>query len=137
MTLRFVVTTVGTGLVVLACSGLAFAGQEANAPSGYGTYVNYCGSCHGPDAKGDGPMRAALLVKPADLTLIAKRNGGKFPTELVFRTIDGRNPVKGHGGQGMPVWGDQFLRVEGGTPETNRARIEALVNYLESIQQKP
>jgi len=83
-------------------------------------------------------MASALVKKPADLTAIAKRNGGKFPAETVFRTIDGRNPVLGHGGQEMPVWGNVFLRAEGGaTPEAIRVRIEALVTYLESIQQKP
>jgi hypothetical protein len=84
-------------------------------------------------------MAASLNVKPADLTTITKRNGGKFPSDVVFRTIDGRVPVKGHGGQDMPVWGNVFLRPqEGGlTPEVIRARIDALVRYLESIQQKP
>ena len=82
-------------------------------------------------------MAAALTTRPADLTMIAKRNGGKYPSDLVFRTIDGRNPVLGHGGQNMPVWGNAFLRVDGGsTNEQARARIEALVAYLETIQQK-
>ena len=82
-------------------------------------------------------MAAALTKKPADLTLIAKRDGGKYPTDLVFRTIDGRNPVLGHGGQEMPVWGNAFLRAEGGaTVEQARARVDALVAYLATIQQK-
>ena len=37
----------------------------------------YCASCHGTDAKGDGPMAKSLKVKPADLTRIAARNGGR------------------------------------------------------------
>jgi hypothetical protein len=37
----------------------------------------------------------------------------------------------------MPIWGDAFQRVQGGAlPEQVRNRIEALVSYLESIQQK-
>jgi hypothetical protein len=83
-------------------------------------------------------MVSVLNRRPSDLTTIARRNGGKYPAEMVFRTIDGRNAVLGHGGQGMPVWGDAFLRAQGGaTPEVIRARVEALVNYLETIQQKP
>ena len=138
MTLSSIARVVA-GIIILSCSGTAFAGQGSmSAASGSGLYVNYCASCHGPKAKGDGPMAAVLTKKPADLTTIAKRNGGKFPSDLVFRTIDGRNPVMGHGGQEMPIWGNAFLRVQGGaTPEVTRARIEALVNYLESIQQKP
>ena len=125
------------GIIVLSWSAPALAGQTSPAARGSGLYINYCGSCHGPNAKGDGPMAPALTKKPADLTLIAKRNGGKYPADLVFRTIDGRNPMLGHGGQEMPVWGNAFLGVqEGLTPEQVRARIEALVAYLETIQQK-
>ena len=81
-------------------------------------------------------MASAMKITPADLTTIAKRNSGKFPSDTVFRLIDGRNPAKGHGGA-MPVWGDTFLRAQGGaSPDVVRARIEALVRYLETIQQR-
>jgi mono/diheme cytochrome c family protein len=134
--LRCAITCFAAGLVALSSSA-ALAGQ-GSATAGSGLYVNYCASCHGPKAKGDGPMAAALKKMPADLTTIAKRNGGKFPDDVVFRTIDGRNPVLGHGGQDMPVWGNAFLRVDAGsTIEQTRARIESLVAYLKSIQQKP
>ena len=137
MTLTSIATRFAAGIIILSCSGTAFAGQAAAAPSGSALYVNYCGSCHGPQAKGDGPMASVMKIKPADLTTIAKRNGGKFPSDVVFRSVDGRNPVMGHGGQNMPVWGSAFLRAEGATPEMVRARIDALVRYLETIQQKP
>lgn len=137
MTLPSVATVFAAGIIVLSCSGTALAGQASASPSGSALFVNYCGSCHGPQAKGDGPMATYLKIRPADLTTIAKRNGGKFPSDVVFRSIDGRNPVMGHGGQNMPVWGNAFLRAEGATPEVVRARIDALVRYLETIQQKP
>lgn len=141
MTLPSIATWFAAGIIVLGCSGTVFAGQgptSTSAAAGQGVYVNYCGSCHGPQARGDGPMAASLTKRPSDLTTISRRNSGKFPSDLVFRTIDGRNPVAGHGGQDMPIWGNAFLRVQGGVPpEVVRARIEALVNYLESIQQKP
>ena len=63
-------------------------------------FRTYCASCHGTAARGDGPLASAMSRKPADLTEIAKRNGGLFPSELVFRTIDGKRPVRGHGGAG-------------------------------------
>ena len=137
MTLPSIATRLAAGIIVVSCSGTAFAGQTATSPSGSALYVNYCGSCHGPQAKGDGPMASVMRIKPADLTTIARRSGGKFPSDTVFRSIDGRNPVMGHGGQNMPVWGNAFLRAEGATPEVVRARIDALVRYLETIQQKP
>ena len=137
MTLLSIATRFAAVIIILSCSGTAYAGQTSALPSGSGLYVNYCGSCHGPQAKGDGPMASVLRVKPADLTTIATRSGGKFPSEAVFRSIDGRNPAMGHGGS-MPVWGDTFLRSQGGaSPDVVRARIDALVRYIETIQQKP
>ena len=73
--------------------------------------------------------------KPANLTEIAKRNGGVYPSELVFRVIDGRQTVRGHGGPDMPVWGDAFRHTtDGGSEESVRVKIQALVTYLEAIQ---
>ena len=77
-----------------------------------------------------------LRKTPANLTLLAKNNGGVFSPDLVARIIDGRNPVSGHGGGDMPVWGDAFSRSSDG-PESTAGKIGALVKYLESIQQKP
>lgn len=76
-----------------------------------------------------------MQPKPPDLTKIAARSGGTFSDEVVFRTIDGRSPKAGHGGQGMPVWGDAFGR-RGQTPEDTRRRVDAVVQYLRSIQGK-
>lgn len=95
----------------------------------------YCASCHGTTARGDGPVASSMTRKPADLTELAKRNGGLFPSELVFRTIDGKQPVRGHGGPDMPVWGDAFARSRAGSdPAKVKQMIESLVDYLESIQ---
>ena len=98
-------------------------------------FRTYCAVCHGSTARGDGPLAASMRRKPADLTEIAKRNAGTYPSELVFRTIDGLNPVRGHGGPDMPVWGDAFARSrDGGNPETVKRMIQSLVEYLGSIQ---
>ena len=100
-------------------------------------FQTYCGSCHGKSARGDGPLAASLRVLPPDLTLIAKRSEGKFDDKKVYRIIDGREPVKGHGGNDMPVWGDAFKQsVEGYSEKAVKARIDALVEYLKSIQAK-
>ena len=45
-----------------------------------------------------------------------------LPIDLVFRTIDGRQPVRGHGGPDMPVWGDAFSKSrEAGDAERVKA----------------
>jgi mono/diheme cytochrome c family protein len=100
----------------------------------------YCAACHGADAKGMGPVGDVLSVKPADLTGLARRAGGKFPTELVARTIDGRASVKAHGPREMPVWGDYFgaenpLASRSVREAVAQARIQSILTYLRSIQQ--
>lgn len=120
------------------CIGLVSAG-EAGAqarPNGAATFGNYCATCHGTSAKGDGPLASALKIRPADLTQIAKRNGGTFPATQVARIIDGRSAMKGHGGGDMPIWGDAFGKSTA-DPTPVDQKIEGLVTYLESIQIKP
>src|SRR5262245_45483310 len=118
-------------------------GTAAKAPGaagvpgedGWTVFRMNCAVCHGTSARGDGPLADALRFRPADLTLIAKHNRGKFPTPTVRRIIDGREPVKGHGGTDMPVWGDAFKRSAGGfSDEAVKLRIDAIVAHLKSIQ---
>jgi mono/diheme cytochrome c family protein len=112
----------------------------ANSPgrerAGQDLFRTYCASCHGTTAVGDGPLASSLRRKPANLRQIAKRNGGQYPSELVYRVIDGRHPVRGHGGPDMPVWGDAFARTTDATDEDAvKRKIDALVAYLKSIQE--
>jgi len=100
-------------------------------------YRRYCASCQGVDGLGDGPLAASLSPKPADLTTVAKRNGGKFDETAVMMTIDGRLPVIQHGPRDMPVWGAVFAEQHVGKPfaiygATLHAR--ALGDYLRRIQ---
>lgn len=98
-------------------------------------FKTYCASCHGTSARGDGPLADVMRRRPSNLTEIAQRNQGTFPSELVSRIIDGRQGVQGHGGPDMPVWGDAFMRTSDAADEASvRARIQALVEYLASIQ---
>ena len=101
-------------------------------------YRTYCVACHGESARGDGPLAASMKVKPANLTEIAKRNGGQFPSDLVFRTIDGSQKVRGHGGPDMPEWGEAFKKSrEAGDADRVQKVIQSLVDYLESLQLRP
>ena len=129
------------GVAVLAALLLAplpaFAQEPAMKQTTPGAEVfrTYCASCHGTSARGDGPLAASMRKRPANLTEIAKRNGGEFPSDMVFRTIDGRQPVRGHGGPDMPVWGDAFERSrEAGDQARVKSVIQSLVDYLASIQ---
>jgi len=140
----------GFGCVVtLVFASLTFAAaQEAKtqvkheaAPmtspvSGKEMFLSYCASCHGKDAKGDGPAATALKSLPADLTGLSKRNGGKYPSDKVTAILRGQANLVPHGDQEMPVWGPVFWRMSGGHEELVQARIANLNRYLESLQVK-
>ena len=84
-------------------------------------------------------MSTILTVVPADLTQIRKKNKDEFPFWRVYKIIDGRDLVRGHGARNMPVWGAHFLREErGGYLDEDRVigRILGLTYYLQSIQKK-
>ena len=99
-------------------------------------YRAYCASCHGKDAKGNGPMAASLRIAPPDLTRIAARSGGKFPFLEVQKTISGeQQPPSTHGTREMPVWGPIFSEVSW-DQDLGRVRVYTLAKYLESIQAK-
>jgi mono/diheme cytochrome c family protein len=131
----------GVLFVSALAPGIASAQQTAEAilagTSGGDLFKTYCASCHGKSAKGDGPLALSLRRRPADLTLLAKHNAGKFDADKVHRIVDGRDPVKGHGGSDMPVWGDAFKQsVEGYGEKAVKERIQSIVEYLSTIQAK-
>lgn len=105
--------------------------------SGAYTFRTHCASCHGTDGKGEGPLADDLRFHPADLTLIAKRHGGSFPTEMVVRIVDGRQPLKGHGAPDMPIWGDAFKNADTNYDDKRvSAKIHSVVEYLKTLQVK-
>jgi len=124
---------IGFGLAagLILCSGLGVRAQSNDV--GKTEYRSSCAPCHGLDGKGDGPVAKDLKVPPADLTVLAKNDGGVFPHDHVLQVIDGRIPVAGHGSHEMPAWGYRF-----GPPQAFRykERILAVVDYLRSLQEK-
>ena len=137
-------TGIVTGSIVAAFWSATLVAQTTQAPAarvtpehGSSIYATYCASCHGASARGDGPLADSMRRRPANLTEILKRNNGVFPKELIFRVIDGRQPVRGHGGPDMPVWGDAFKRsIDVGGEDAVKNRIQAIVDFLETIQQQ-
>jgi hypothetical protein len=116
------------------------AGAE-NPASGKQDFMNHCAPCHGNDGKGNGPELKVLPdIHPSDLTNITLKNGGVFPRQKVADMVDGRKAIPSHKRFDMPFWGVNFQQ-EGKefTPESEakaKARIDALVNYVESIQRQ-
>jgi mono/diheme cytochrome c family protein len=104
--------------------------------SGPEMYANYCGSCHGKDAKGNGPAASALKTPPPDLTAMAKQNNGKFPEDRVAAVLSGKAMMPAHGSSDMPIWGKVFWTMSEGHKGEVQTRIANLTKYLASIQAK-
>ena len=132
-------------LLIPMIAALGSAAQaEERAPDpvladlGAPLFQRHCASCHGNSARGNGPAAEILRTRPADLTKIAARRGGKFPTGEIARHIDGRFEVPAHGSREMPVWGYRF---GADVPESElgeaiaRGKIAALIEYLMTIQE--
>lgn len=143
-------TTVIAGCSILLSFGSVNAlDTKTQLKLGEMEYLSSCGSCHGKDAKGNGPVASVLTVKPSDLTLISKKSDGKFPEEYIYKIIDGREISSPHGDSAMPVWGHRFTVMEYevadaiayppqdiDTQSLVFGRIMSLVGYLKSIQTK-
>jgi len=99
-------------------------------------YTAYCAVCHGVDGKGNGPAAEALKVLPPDLTALAKKNGGKYPSDHVTSAIRGDLRLAAHGTKEMPVWGDLFWGMSEGHSSEVQLRVTNLNKYIESLQAK-
>jgi mono/diheme cytochrome c family protein len=129
----------GSGLVVALLAGgvlLARLASAANGNPGRDAYFRYCSACHGDDGRGKGEVAGSMRPKPADLTQLAKKNGGTFPYAEVKEIIDGRKRVAAHGSSKMPVWGKVFAEEKAyERPEDHaQSQIDLITSYLASIQ---
>lgn len=98
-------------------------------------FKQYCAACHGADAKGHGPARAALKIPAADLTTLAKRHGGKFPYEYVNGVLRFGPGTPAHGSADMPTWGPIFEYMDHYNEGAVQQRIKNLCDYLASLQE--
>lgn len=119
---------------------LAACGRETPPDvSGRDTFLRYCASCHGAEGRGDGPLAGSLTKAPADLTQLAKKNGGRFDERAVMSVIDGRRQLIEHGTRDMPVWGAIFEEEGGGEPYPayhSLLKSRFLVDYLATLQER-
>ena len=121
-----------------ATSTAAACAGEPIAQTGEENFEQFCAACHGPGAKGDGPVASSLNKPVPDLTMIAKNNAGEFPYREVRSMIDGRWDIEAHGTEMMPVWGYEFW-VAGDAGDFDEKKVmtilDGLVGYIESVQQ--
>ena len=137
------------GMLLAVIGGMARMGQEggasqkaektlkkvpipySNKESGAQMWKDYCAACHGTSGAGNGPAADILKSPPQDLSLMTKRNNGKFPEEhfaAVLRFGDGGHE---HGTSDMPLWGPLF-RSQGAAG----LRIHNLSEYVKTLQKK-
>ncbi len=132
------------GVRVWIVALLIFALSVANVwadTTGKQDFDENCASCHGKDGNGHG---AALYVipeiKPSDLTKLTKNNGGVFPAERVYQSIDGRTGIPAHSRIDMPFWGTTLQQPgKEFSPESEakvKVRISNMVSYIKSLQEK-
>lgn len=137
-------------VVALSTAAFFFVGLSGLPPAqavslGEAKYNANCAVCHGVTGKGDGPFAKLLKEDVPSLTILSKNNGGVFPFERVYASIDGRKEVQGHGTREMPIWGKRYaaksLKMHDPflgrwyAEEIIRTRILALVEYIASLQE--
>jgi len=139
-----VMRTIVLSGVLLSAGAATLMSQQKPAPSkpnnapvelsGKDMFKAYCASCHGEDAKGHGPVAPALKVAPPDLTLLAKRNNGKFSADYVNTTVLHGVNTPAHGTTEMPIWGPVFVGIN--DQRLVVLRVNKLSEYLETLQVK-
>ncbi len=133
-------TVFGPLLALVVISGFALPALAQSVERGDAYYLQHCATCHGLDARGNGPMASVLLVQPPDLTQLSAGNDGVFPTIRVVMRIDGRDPLVSHGSP-MPVYGQFFqqgadvaIKAPSGQPILTSQPIVDLLTYLQTLQ---
>ncbi|MGA3032235.1 MAG: c-type cytochrome [Terracidiphilus sp.] len=135
-------------MAAAVAAGIGYADQFAGsvvvpvgrtaANDGRQMYASYCASCHGMDGKGNGPVAPALKRQPADLSVLSRNNGGRFPAERVHAVLQFGEEAAAHRTAEMPVWGPVLTRmdVSAPQPEMRALRVSNLSRYLQSLQVK-
>lgn len=138
-------TAVGGAWAQSGSSGQSGAVQRSQerrgGDPGKREFESNCAACHGKGGQGDGSVVELLKRAPPDLTQLSRKNGGVFPIDRVYQTIEG-GTVTAHGSREMPIWGRDY-RIQGAEyymdvpydPEAYvRTRLLWLVEYLSRLQ---
>lgn len=142
-----ILTACATAFLIAGLASTASAQTKQKFDLGKREFDSNCAVCHGAKGKGDGSYSDLLKRPAADLTVLKKNNGGVFPFERVYASIDGRDMIKSHGDSEMPVWGrdystqtaraaEYFIDVPYDAEMYVRSRILALIDYLNQLQAK-
>ena len=110
--------------------------EQTNPVSGKEMFTQYCAPCHGTDGKGTGPAASAMKAQPADLTQLAKKQGGKYPANHVAGVLKFGNGLRAHGSADMPVWGPLLRSLDKYHEASAQQRISNLVTYIATLQAK-
>lgn len=127
------------GVLALGAAAACTPQEMPDVDEGRAAFEANCAMCHGPAGRGDGPLAGDLSVRPKDLSLLTRGNGGAFPVNDVLSYIDGYTR-QGREDVEMPEFG---LLLEGpsvpietgdGIFTPTPRPLAALLAYLESIQ---
>jgi mono/diheme cytochrome c family protein len=89
--------------------------DAASIDRGKKSYFQYCSSCHGAKAMGDGPAAAGLNPKPTNLVAMS---GGHPDGDFAWKIANGRGA--------MPAWKSVL----------NESQTWDLVNYIQNLNPK-
>lgn len=136
--------------IMIAATTFAWA---QDIEKGRTEFLSYCASCHGADGKGEGQTSSNLKIRPADLTVLAKKNSGVFSPDVVARRVDGRSTPQRS--SEMPIWGcrqgpppghqtrpvepnsiESLLDLPCDPEDVIQERIRDIVGYLAQIQEQ-
>ena len=112
--------------------------DPGSTEAGARLFAENCATCHGADARGNGPTAQLIGVEAPDLTLESQRNGGVFPRDRIRSIIDGLNRDP-HFSAVMPEFGamdlgETIIVEEEGLATPIPADLLALSNWIEAQQ---
>jgi mono/diheme cytochrome c family protein len=133
------------GIVLVTALGIVHAqgkseqkptARQLSTAAGKETFLKYCASCHGEDAKGNGPAAIAMRTPPPDLTILSRRHKGRYPAGYVSALLKFGRSLASHGSEDMPVWGSRFKALDPIRDPTGQQHVDDVVAYIGSLQAK-
>ncbi len=129
---------VGAGYAKQSTVKVVIPITRTSAANGQQMFTAYCAPCHGVDGRGQGPVASALRQQPANLAVLSRKNGGRFPSNHVVAVLEFGDGYQVHDGGVMPVWGRLFGTMDQSPAQSNvvAMRISNVSRYVETLQAK-